>query len=687
MGLIAKLRTLLTGHAALDASAEYQLDQAITLHESGQLAQAEAIYRSVLAAQPKHAGALHLLGVARHQRGAHADALQSINAAILASPDIALYHFNRGNVHTALGNNKAAVASFAEATRLNPDDARAWVNLGKARLELGAPAETVAALRRAFALDASLPDLRFDLAAALIATGDALDNARQPFNEAAALLREHWQDAGDPLAARLMFAYSLHRQDCWSEAETHYRALLEANPRPAERLTAHGHLANCYNQLGRMSEAVTHYREALRLNPALTDTASSIAACINYDPATTPEDVLDAHRDWARRFAGSRGRQRRTWRNDHDTGRPLRIGFVSADFRRHPVAALCAATLQRLPSQGLETYCYYNFASADIVTARLRQAVTGWRDVAGLADDAVADMIQADRIDILVDLAGHTTHNRLGVFACKPAPLQASWLGYFNSTGLDTMDYFLTDPHSSPPGQDAFFVEKLLRLPHTRFCFEPWEFTATVNPLPALDRGHITFGCLNNLSKLNSQVLSLWARILAAVPGSRLVIQAQALHDVANRERFAAEAGTAGIPRESLDLRSFVAMEQAAQSYHDIDIALDPFPFCGGMTSFDALWMGVPVVTLERPMLAGRQTLSMLHNLQCSEWIAQDEAAYVAVATALAGDSARLAAIRQDLRPRFAASPLMDYDGFARDLAGAFRFMWRDGSQTRSSKS
>jgi protein O-GlcNAc transferase len=277
-----------------------------------------------------------------------------------------------------------------------------------------------------------------------------------------------------------------------------------------------------------------------------------------------------------------------------------------------------------------------------------------------------------------VDLAGHTSHNRLGVFARKPAPLLVSWLGYFNTTGLDSFDYFLTDPWSSPPGQETYFVEQLLRLPHTRFCYEPWEFVPEVNALPALERGHVTFGCFNNLSKLNDRVLALWARVLQAVPGSRLVIQAQSLNDIPNRERFAQLAVSLGIARERLELREFMPLDQAALAYHGIDIALDPFPFSGGMTSFEALWMGVPVVTLEQPLIAGRQTLSMLHNLGLPELVAKSEQDYVAITAGLAGDPQNLAALRAGLRPRFAASPLADYDAFARDLATAFRGMWRN---------
>ena len=669
----------LFGSAALPSSFDAALEQAISLHEAGQLDKAEAAYRAILHASPRHPEALHLAGVIQHQRGEHTEALQSINAAILAKPDVALFHFNLGNVLTALEEPETAALAFMEAVRLRPEYAAAWFNLGKARFEQKNYADAVGALRRAFELDAALPGLRFDLATMLIAHGDRVAGSKQFHHEAAALLEHHWSQAENPLAARLMLAYSLQEQNALSEAEQHYCAVLDADPSPGDRLKAHSNLANCYNQLGRISDALHHYRETLRLNPALVDTASSIAACVNYEPSTTAQDVLDAHLDWARRFAGNNSGSKRigTWSNNRDPERRLRVGLVSPDLRRHPVAALCVAALERLSPDALEVVCYYNFPSEDIITGRIRNATRGWRDISKLDDDEVIAAVKADGIDILIDLAGHTTHNRLGVFVRKPAPVQVSWLGYFNTTGLDSCDYFITDPHTSPPEQDAFFVEKLVRLPHTRFCFEPWEFVPEVGPLPAIQHGHVTFGCFNSLAKLNERVLALWARILSAVPHSRLVIQAAALNDAANRERFASLAAGLGLARDRLELRSFVPLEQAAHAYHDIDIALDPFPFCGGMTSFESLWMGVPVVTLEQPLIAGRQTLAMLRNIGHAEWIASDEDRYVAIATGLAGNIERLAAIRGELRPQFAASPLADYDGFARDFTAALRSMWR----------
>ena len=660
------------------------LQRALPLHESGRLDEAETLYREVLRADPRHPDALHLLGVVQHQRGDHAAALRSINAALLARPGSALFHFNLGNVLAALGEQEPAATSFAEAVRLNPEHAAAWFNLGKARVQMKRPDLAVPALRRAFELDPAQPDLRFELAAALVTLGDSIAGSQQFHREATALVRDHWRDAENPGAARLVLAYALHQQGAWTEAAAHYRSLLDSGPTPEVELKAHSNLANCCNQLGLMGEAIRHYRETLRLNPAYADTASSIASCLNYEPDCTPADVLAAHRDWSRRFAAGLHDPHRRWDRGRAPERRLRIGYVSPDFRRHPVAALFAPVVERHDSECFEVFCYYNYRGSDDVTERIRRAAAHWRDVIDLDDAGLARRIEEDRIDILVDLAGHTAHNRLRAFARKPAPILVEWLGYFNTTGIDAFDYFLSDPHSSPPGQDQWFAETLLRLPDTRFCYAPYPFMPEVGELPALmsrnrggQRGHVTFGCFNNLAKLNPAVLKLWARILNAVPAARLVIQAQALDDLPNRARFAQAAAGCGIPADRTELRPFVPLEDAAKAYHGIDIALDPFPFCGGMTSFEALWMGVPVVTREAELIAGRQTLAMLANLGLSELAGRDDEAYVDIAVRLAGDLDRLARLRRDLRPRFAASPLMDYARFTTGLEAALRGMWR----------
>ena len=706
MNVLGLLRSWLAGHTSVpqdsgrhnartspqDTAEQHSadIDQAITLHESGRLNEAEAIYRRILARDPDHAQALHLCGVAQHQRGDQRAALASIDAAIAASPQTALFHFNRGNVLNALGEAQSAIASFETATRLDARHMPSWLNLGRTHMQMAALADhakAAEALWQAFHLDAEVPGLRFELATALIAFADrsGTDGAsgnKRLHGEAAGLLAHHWQEAPDPLGARLMLAHALEEQSQLTAAAEHFRAVAENPAASAEaRRLAHGSLANCCNRLGLMPEALKHYRAVMDMTPAgapgLSDTASAIATGLAYDPTVTPQMLLDGHRDWARRFAPALPVTDAFAHVDRSPDRPLRIGYVSPDLRRHPVTSLFAATLEQHDSRSLEVFCYYNFAGADEVTARIRRASQHWRDVIGKSDSELAQMIRDDRIEILVDLAGHTTRNRLPALAMKPAPVMVEWLGYYCTTGIPAFDWFITDPWNSPAGQESWFTEKLYRLPHTRFCYEPYPFMPAVSELPALKNGHITFGCLNNLSKLNNDVLTLWAGVMRQAPGSRLIIQAQALDDAPNRERFATQAAACGLPMPRVDLRGFVALDKAAHTYHEIDIALDPFPFCGGMTSLESLWMGVPVVTLEQPLVAGRQTLSMLHNVGMEDCITANREAYVELATRLASETARLSATRAALRARVQASPLMDYAGFARDLEAAYRHMWR----------
>jgi protein O-GlcNAc transferase len=672
MSLIARLRRALTPRGGRAGGAD--IETAITLHEQGRLADAEAIYRRALEMDPNHAQALHLLGLAAHQREANETAVELIARAIAIDPSNALQHFNLGNALRALDRREAAASSYARAVALDPRRFAAWFNLGQLQSEMDHADQAVAAFRQALAIEPASDAARVGLAAALL-SGAKGRTDRAPANaEAAALLEDRWSHAPDTTHARIVLATALEACGRLTDALAHFEALVAEHPEIAD---LHNRLGNCYNRLGRPSEAVREYRETFRLAPEFHHALTSVLGALNSVPDVSPEQVFEAHLDWARVIAAPLYPAAPTFVNDRDADRRLRIGYVSPDLRQHPVGILFAPVLDRHDGAAFETYCYYNFARGDRMTERMRGAAAHWRDVADLDDAALAARIRADRIDILVDLAGHTTRTRLPTFAERPAPVQVSWLGYFNTTGVATMDYFVTDPYSSPPGQERFYVEKLVRLPATRFCYAPPEFMPGVNTLPALRSAHVTFGCFNSLAKVNARVLSLWARMLAALPDARLVLQASALSDAPNRERFRGLAVSQGIPSERLDLKPFVAVEDAAASYHDIDIALDPFPFCGGMTSFDALWMGVPVVTLPQEMIAGRQTAALLANLGLEELIATDEARYVDIAVALAKDLPRLAALRAGLRERFRASALADTERFTRDLERAYREMWR----------
>ena len=678
MNLLDRLRRALAvkpddAGRALPPERARSLEDALSLHEAGDLQGASTIYERLLARNPRDADALHLTGLIAHQRGEHQRAVAWIRRAIAERPAAPRFHFNLGNALAALDEAGAAAASFQRAAELDPSHAAAWFNLGSAAARLNEYGSAAAALRRAFDLAPELPQLRQALAQALVNAAAASQLPASAYGEAARLLEHHWQFASDPVEARLLLAYALQEDRQWSEAARHYTALIESSP---DLEAAHNHLANCYNQLGRMREAGDQYREVLRLSPGNALAASGIVSCMNYDSDATPGQMLAAHTDWARRYAAPPA-QPEAHANSREAGRRLRLAYVSPDLRRHPVSTLFAPVIERHDRERFEIVCYYNHPSTDAVTNRIRAAADRWVDIHQWNDAQLARCIRSDGIDILVDLAGHTSYGRLRAYADKPAPVQVSWLGYFNTTGLAQMDAFITDPHSSPPGQDAWFSEKLLRLPDTRFTFEAHQFY----PPPGAPRhrkpGAVSFGCLNNLAKLNDRVLAAWSDIFERLPESTLLIQAQALEDAPNRESFLSRCERAGIAASRIEIRRWSKPEEAARSYHDIDIALDPFPFCGGMTSFDALWMGIPVVTRAGELLAGRQTAAMLENLGLSDLVAVDTRSYVALAVALARDSARLDRLRASLRATFAASPLCDHEKFTRALESAFLDLWR----------
>ncbi len=579
----------------------------------------------------------------------------------------------------ALGSSDEACSAFGAALALKPDYPSASYNQAKTQAELRRYAEAIRGFR---ALPPDMPGLVHDYANALLGAA-AEHNADETalLDEAITLLMDSWPAAPAPFEARAALGWALEQRKRWSEAVEHYTGALMLTPDSAK---VHNNLANCYNQLGRISEAVMHYRRLYEIAPDFPDALTSVLANLNYDPVATPQQVFDEHRAWAQAVAAPLYRQSPRFDNSPDLARPLRVGFISPDLRRHPVSYIFGPILGAFDGSAVEAVCYYNFPQKDVVTERLLPLAHSWRDVAVLSDEQLHDLIRSDRIDILVDLAGHTIHNRLRLFAGRAAPIQVSWLGYFNTTGLETMDYFLSDPHSSPSGQERFYSENLLRLPNTRFCYQPSEYMPKVSALPATRNGHVTFGCFNNLSKVNELVLGVWARVLAAVPQSRLIMQAAAFGDGPNCARFLKLAANAGMDTKRLELRGFMPVEKAPYAYHDIDIALDPFPFCGGMTSLESLWMGVPVVTLEQPMIAGRQTLSLLANLGLPDLVAANDQNYVEIAVALARDPVLLAGLRRDLRLRFAASPLQDYAGFAREMETAFRRMWHDWLMTRT---
>jgi predicted O-linked N-acetylglucosamine transferase (SPINDLY family) len=427
--------------------------------------------------------------------------------------------------------------------------------------------------------------------------------------------------------------------------------------------------------VGRISEAVACYQRAIALKPDYVEAHSGLVFALPFCPETDAHSLCEENRRWGRQFAEPLARFIAPHPNDRSPERRLRIGYVSPNFRNHCQRFFTVPLFSSHDHRNFEIFCYSHVRNADEITARLRHCADVWRDIVGLDDEQVAHLIREDQIDILVDLTMHMAYNRVRIFARKPAPVQVCWLAYPGTTGLTSIDYRLTDPYLDPPGgDDTCYVEESVRLPDTFWCYHPPDDGPAVGALPALANGFVTFGCLNHFAKVNAAVLVLWGQVLRAVAGARLLMfVSEGPHRRDTLERLEQEGVAPGRV-------AFVAEQphrEYLETYHGIDLALDTFPSNGHTTSLDALWMGVPVVTLVGPTVVGRAGLSQLTNLGLSELVATTPDQFVGIAVELAENLQRLRDLRATLRERMRRSPLMDAPRFARGIEAAYRSMWQ----------
>jgi len=640
--------------------------KARALLQSGQLQAAKALYEQVCHTDPRDAEAWGVLGAINGMLKKHDAARACCQQAVTIRPDYAQAHNDLGAALVELGRLDEAIACHRRALQIDPRYADAYYNLGNALSARGQLNEAIAAYREAVRLRPDDIDAWINLGHTLTAAGfleQAVSACRQAVH-----VNPNRADAYHNLAVALAADYRL------AEAEEMYRSATRLNARYVRAWRNFGLMLLTQ---GRAEEAVAHVRRAVALDSDNTEAFRTLLFVLNYDPATSPETLFAEHRRWGYRHAPRQpgARQANVTADPH---RRLRVGYVSPDFRAHSVAYFIEPVLARHDPEAFETYCYAEVAQPDAITARLRQYATHWRDTFGKSDDEVANMIRNDAIDILVDLAGHTAHNRLAVFARQPAPVQVTYLGYPNTTGLPQMDYRLTDVYADPPGQEGHHTETLVRLPRGFLCYAPPREAPAVGPAPASTAGHITFGSFNAMAKINEGVVALWAKLLEAVPRSRLLMKNHSLRDAATRARYAALFEARGIAPDRLDLvGSLERPTEHLMLYNRVDIGLDPFPYNGTTTTCEALWMGVPVMTLAGDRHAGRVGASLLTQVGLTELVAQTPDDYVRLAAALAGDRERLTALRAALRERMQRSPLCDAQSFTRDLEAAYRERWQ----------
>ncbi|MBI4625078.1 MAG: tetratricopeptide repeat protein [Verrucomicrobia bacterium] len=620
-----------------------------------------------LASKPEPARIYNNLGCVLLDRGRLDDALACLQQALALDPDLAEAHNNLGNVLLAHRELDRALASFRQALTLKPDFADALGNLGNALFARGRLDEALACFRQALELKPNSSEIRCNLGSVLAQRG-RLDEAFGCFRQALTL-KPDFADAHNNIGSLLKERGQL------DEALVAYQRALALQPNFAE---AYNNLGNLLLDRRQLDEALACFRQAHDLLPDRPDFQSNIILALQYRPNHEAEKVAAAVRDWNRRYARPLSRQILSHPHDRSPERRLRLGYVSHDFRLHAVAFFLLPLLQAHDRGRIHVTAYSTNATADEVTARFQSCTDAWVSLVGLSDEEAAQRIREDRIDILVDLGGHFAGNRLPVFARKPAPIQVSYLGYPASTGLDSMDYRLTDALADPPEAIAEAQpEQLMRLPETAWCFSPLSGSPQVNEPPALQSGHVTFGCFNNSTKVTDAMLELWARILQRVPGSQFALKNQAMATPSIVHRLKAVFAHGAISADRLELIPHQASTLAhLQCYDRVDLALDTFPYHGTTTTCEALWMGVPVLTLAGNRHRSRVGVSLLTNAGLPEFVTTSPEAYLDAAVAAARDLPRLAAARRSLRERMQRSVLMDAPRFARAVETAFRTMW-----------
>lgn len=637
----------------------------LALQAQGKLSEAVASYRQAIALQPGHAQAHCNLANALQLQGLLERAGESYGRALALLPDYAEAHNGLGNVLLLQGRAQAAAEAYARAITLQPAYAVAHCNLGNALRQTGDLEGAIASYRQAIAVDPAHAPAHSQL-------GNVLE-LQDRLDEAEASLRRAIEIRPDYAVALSNLGNVLQRQGRLDEAADCHRRSIACSPTLA---TSHDNLGNVLLDQGFVDEAIASYRKALSLNPDSPATFSNLLMAIQYGSDSDPARILAEHQAYARRFEAP---LRKSWRphdNSRDPARPLCVGFVSGDLREHPVGYFIEGVLSALQGEGVQVVLYPTSVQRDALSERLRNMGHAWHSLAGLPDELAAERIRQDGIDILVDLSGHTAGNRLPLFARKPAPVQVAWLGYWATTGLQAMDYILCDPWVLPEAERSQFVEQPCYLPETRMCFTPPADAPSVAALPALASGSVTFGCFNNLSKVGDAVVALWARVLDAVPGSRLLLMSKQLASPSECQSVLARFAACGVPAERLILQPPVPRAEYLASYGRVDMVLDPFPFTGATTSIEGLWMGVPFITRRGDRLVAHQGEGILQNLGLQDWIAADDDDYVACAVRHAADLASLAGLRAQLRERLRVSPLCDAPRFARHFELALRGMW-----------
>jgi predicted O-linked N-acetylglucosamine transferase (SPINDLY family) len=652
--------------------AEAQVNLANVLRQMGQVSRANQLYKAAAIKAPDLAEARSGLAASLMLAGKREEAVEGYRRALALKPDQPRLHFVLGCLLTDLGQ-EGALDAFYQATQWKPDFADAWSNLGISLMVAGRKRESLSCYERAVKADSRHLEGHINLAMAVGELGDT--------RQAEELMRHMVEVYPEDTLVRAKLGLTLMWRRKLVEAVPLLREAVAAEPNDPSHLV---HLASALQGPGLQREANELFRRAVALDPTDLTAHSNLLLGLAYADGVTMEELHAAAVHVSQQPAAQPPKPKAPVNPAPDPERKLRIGYVSPDLHKHSVAYFFAAVAEHYDRSAFEVFCYFNHVAEDEVSARLRAQVDHWTNVYGTTEEQLAEQVRADGIDILVDVAGHTAHHRLPAFAMQPAPVQMTWLGFPGTVGIPAIAYRVTDWKVDPPGYERYNTETPLRLPGSYFCYRPGP-SPEVGPLPALAAGSITFGSFNNLSKVSTTAVELWAAVLKAVPGSRLLLKTTALAEPEARAQLVGVLASLGVDETRVELLGWAdRIESHLDIYNRVDIALDTLPYNGATTTCEALWMGVPVVSLAGETHASRMGLSILSAAGLPDLVADSPEAYVRRAAELASDLPRLAALRAGLREQLSQSALMDEPRYTRGLERLYQEVWRAHCTTQS---
>ncbi len=640
---------------------------AVQYYQAGNLRQAEHILKKIVKVRPDNFDAYLYLGNILQDMGQREEAIIYYQKAIGLKPEFAGTYYNIAAIMQEEGRLDEAIAYYRKVLDLDPHYADTYNSIGVVLQSKGQYDEAMTYFRKAIEFDP-------DFIVAYSNLGNVLLK-KEYLDDAIACYRKALDLNPNYAKAYCNMGIALQEKGLLDEAIAHYQKALQLNPNLAEAVS---NLGRVFHTKGQFDDAETYYRRALQLKPDFPLCYSNLLLLMNYSSRHTPEAVFAEHLQFAKQCAAPLSSAVLSHTNDRSPSRRLKIGYVSPDFRRHSVNYFVEPVLASHSHEQYEVFCYSDVFIPDNVTERLEGYADQWRNIAGMSDELAADLIRKDGIDILMDLAGHTGYNRMLLFARKPAPVQVSWLGYPNTTGLSTIDYRIVDGYTDPPGlTDPFYTEQLVRMPESFLCYLPDNNSPEVGDLQAMTSGHITFGSFNNFTKETPEVLALWAEMLARIPDSRLLLKAKGFSDRETKDHVAGVFTGKGIDSGRIELLAHeTSFSGHLGLYNRIDIALDPFPYNGTTTTCEALWMGAPVITLAGNTHASRVGMSLLTNIGLPELVAKTSEEYLAITVNLANDLNRLQSLRESLRDRMNKSALTDSKKFIAGIESLYRRIW-----------